>query len=88
MAERVSIQVTDDGFVPARIQVPAGRPIELVVTRVSDKTCGTEIVIGDSRHHTKLPLNQPVSLFLEALPRGELQFACGMAMLKGTIVAR
>jgi RND family efflux transporter MFP subunit len=86
--QRVLLRVTEAGFEPARIQVVAGRPVELVVTRTTDKTCGTEIVIGNGRQRSALPLNQPVTLKLGPLTRGELQISCGMAMLKGTVVAR
>ena len=85
-AERVALQVTEEGFVPATTTVTAGRAIELVVTRTTENTCATEIVIGGQR--AKLPLNRPVTLTLPPLAKGELKFTCGMAMLKGTIVAR
>jgi len=33
-----------------------------------------------------LPLNEGVSVMVEATARGEVAFACGMNMLKGAIV--
>ncbi len=86
--QRISLAVTESGFVPASLRVIAGRPIELVVTRTTDKTCGTEIVIGDGAERAALPLNTPVTLRIPAMAKGELQISCGMAMLKGTVIAR
>lgn len=86
--QRVALRVTESGFSPERVAVTAGTPIQLVVTRVTDKTCGTEIVIGEKGPRAKLPLNTPVTVMLPAMPRGELAFACGMAMRHGAIVAR
>lgn len=87
-AQRVTLEVTEAGFVPERIQVEAGRPIELVVTRTTDNTCGTEIVIGNGRQRADLPLNKAVTLKLAAMNKGELKISCGMAMLKGAVVAK
>lgn len=87
-AQRITLKVTEGGFEPPNLQVTAGRPIELVVTRTTDKTCGTEIVVGSSGQHAALPLNTPVTLRIPAMSKGELEIACGMAMLKGKVVAR
>lgn len=86
--QRVTLDVTEAGFVPERIQVIAGRPIDLVVTRKTDKTCGTDIVIGNGSQRADLPLNKAVTLRLAPMNKGELKISCGMAMLKGTVVAR
>lgn len=86
--QRVTLDVTEAGFVPERIQVIAGRPIDLVVTRRTDNTCGTEIVIGNGSQRAALPLNTSVTLRLAPMAKGELKISCGMAMLKGTVVAR
>ncbi|MGE3342136.1 MAG: cupredoxin domain-containing protein [Vicinamibacterales bacterium] len=54
---------------------------------ISDKTCGTEIAFPSLNIKRRLPLNEAV--VIEFTPTtGELDFACGMNMLKGTIVAR
>ncbi len=86
--QRISLEITEAGFVPLRFEVETGRPVELVVTRTTDKTCGTEIVIGNGSQRADLPLNEPVTLKLGPLAKGELKISCGMAMLKGTVVAR
>lgn len=74
------------GFEPARLTVPAGVPLQLTFIRTTDATCATEVVIPDLKLRRALPLNQPVIVEIPARPAGELAFACGMDMLKGTIV--
>jgi len=44
---RVDLFATERGFEPDRIDVRRGEPIRLVVTRTTDKTCATAIVIKD-----------------------------------------
>ena len=85
---RVEISVTDEGFVPNRIEARAGRPLTLVVTRKSDATCATEIVIISRNLRYELPLNQPVEVTFTPLQPEEIQFACGMNMFTGRIVVR
>src|SRR4051812_8295401 len=42
---RLSIEVTDQGFVPATATVKVGKPVTLAVTRKTQRTCATDIVI-------------------------------------------
>jgi hypothetical protein len=44
-ARPIELEVTRNGFQPALVRVTRGRPVELLVTRTSDDTCATEIVI-------------------------------------------
>jgi plastocyanin domain-containing protein len=44
---RFEIAVTDTGFAPASITIPAGKPVTIVVTRKTDQTCAKEIVFPD-----------------------------------------
>jgi plastocyanin domain-containing protein len=84
--QRVTIKVTSKGFEPATIRVKAGRPTVLVVTRMTDKTCVTELVIKDRKIHQSLPLNRAVEIRLGPEKAGRLRFACGMDMVSGTLV--
>ncbi len=82
----IEITVTSDGFVPANIKVKQGRPVKLVVTRKTERTCATEIVIKDQGINQKLPLNQPVVVAFTPKKAGQLRYACGMDMISGVIV--
>jgi plastocyanin domain-containing protein len=71
--------------VPAKLQAAVGKPIKLVVTRKTDKTCATEIVIKEYGINQKLPLNQPVEVVFTPTKPGKVRFACGMDMIAGEI---
>ncbi len=82
----VEVTVDGSGFHPDRITAHAGQPITLAITRTTDETCGTEIVIPTMAIDTKLPLNQRVEVTVTPAATGEVAFACAMNMHKGTIV--
>jgi hypothetical protein len=84
-ASNARIQVTERGFEPSSLKVRAGVPAHLTFVRTTDKTCGKDVVFPSMNIRRELPLNQPV--VVEFTPqRGDIEFACGMNMLKGTIV--
>jgi plastocyanin domain-containing protein len=84
--QRITIKVTSKGFEPSTIRLKAGRPIVLVVTRMTDKTCVTELVIKDRKIRQALPLKRAVEIRLGPEKAGKLRFACGMDMVSGTLV--
>ena len=79
------IAVTSDGFVPATIKVKRGQPVKLVVTRKTQKTCATEIVIKDYGINQPLPLDKPVTIELTPKKSGQIRYACGMDMISGVL---
>ncbi len=81
------VKVTEKGFEPAKVELRVGVPAKLTFTRVTDTTCAKEIVFPSLKIRKALPLNQGVDVrFTPA--SGEIAFACGMDMLKGTVVGR
>ncbi len=88
---RVEITVTTKGFEPARIQVPAAKPVTLVITRKTERTCAKRVVIqlGDGKKVERdLPLGRPVEVPVTFAKKGELSYACGMDMITGVIVVQ
>lgn len=81
----VHMQVTEDGFVPAKVLAKKGEKLRLVITRKTERTCATEIVIKDAGIDKKLPLDKAVTVELTPKKSGELKYACGMDMISGTI---
>lgn len=81
----IQIKSTANGFEPSQIDVSSETPVTLRVTRTSDETCGTEIVIKDKKINQKLPLNEPMTIALGKLNKGTLKFACAMNMIKGAL---
>ncbi|MCC7009963.1 MAG: efflux RND transporter periplasmic adaptor subunit [Acidobacteria bacterium] len=85
--QEATVRIVPDGFSPARLTLRAGLPARLTFIRTTDQTCATAVVFPSLAIRRELPLNQPVAI--EITPSaGELSFACGMDMLKGTIVVR
>ena len=87
-ARVVAVTVDGKGFHPDRIEATAGEPLKLVLTRTTDETCGTEIVMPAFAVNQKLPLNEPVEVVVTPTEPGTIAFACGMDMYKGTIVVQ
>ncbi len=85
---RVSVAVTDSGFVPASVTVPAGTPVTLVFTRKTDQTCAKEIVFAEQGIRKELPLDQAVEINLPASEKHELNYTCGMSMISGKVVVQ
>ena len=86
--QSISLQVTEKGFVPNKIDVKAGSHVILKVTRKTDDTCATQIAIKDKKIKKELPLNKEVSIDVGVLKKGEVRFACGMDMITGLIVVK
>lgn len=84
--QTLAVEVTDAGFVPADVQVKAGQPVRLVVTRKSTKTCASEIVLEDLGINQPLPLDTPVTLEFTPSETGTLKYACAMGHLGGRII--
>jgi plastocyanin domain-containing protein len=81
----VEMQVTEDGFVPAKIKANKGEKLRLVITRKTDRTCAKEIVIKEAGINTPLPLEKKVTVDVTPKKSGELKYACGMDMITGII---
>jgi plastocyanin domain-containing protein len=84
-AQVVEIAVTGKGFEPAAVTVKAGRPVKLVVTRKTERTCATEIVIKDYGVNQPLPLDKPVEVTFTPKKAGPVRYACGMDMIAGVL---
>ena len=85
--QRVVLTVTKNGFEPATVRVKAGQPVTLVVTRVVERTCATDIVIKDYGIRKPLPLKQAVVIRLTPRHPGAIRYACARDMVAGTLVA-
>jgi plastocyanin domain-containing protein len=80
------VSVTEKGFEPARIEVPADREVVLRFTRKVAESCADAVVVqGDPVKHM-LPQDKPVEVRLTAPKTGQVRFACPMDMYQGAIV--
>jgi len=86
--QEATVTVTDASFEPQRLTLRAGVPARVTFIRTSDKTCATSVVFASLNIRRDLPLNQPVTIEFTPDKAGEIAFACGMNMLRGTVVVQ
>ena len=86
--QEARVTVTDASFDPQRVTLQAGVPARVTFTRTSDKTCATAVVFASLNIRRELPLNTPVPIAFTPDKAGEMAFACGMNMLRGTVVVQ
>jgi len=84
--QTVQMKVTDKGFEPATVTVKKGEPVTLVITRTTDATCATDIVIDDYGIKTALPLNKPVTVTFTPKKAGDLAYGCAMGKMIGGVL--
>ena len=75
-------------FTPASVRLQAGQPARLHFRRGDKATCADEIAFPDLGIRKKLAANQTVTIDLPAQQARTLRFACGMDMMKGTVVVQ
>lgn len=83
--QTAQLAVTERGFEPAQLSLKAGTPVNLVVTRKTDRTCATQIRIKEFGILKDLPLNQPVTVSFTPKKSGPIRYSCGMGMLFGAL---
>jgi len=80
------VTVDDHGFTPSEVHVEKGKPLSLVFTRTTDKTCATEVVFPELKLKKDLPLNTAVSIDVPTEQSRTLAFQCGMGMYRSAVV--
>ena len=83
--QTIKLTVSDRGFVPAQITVKKGAPVTLLVTRETEATCATELVIEGTDIRKPLPLGEEVVITFTPEKKGELHYSCPMDMVSGSI---
>jgi plastocyanin len=83
----VALSVTESGYEPSPVTLKKGEPVKLVVTRKTDSTCATEVVMEEHNINTPLPLNTPVEIAFTPSKTGELRYGCAMGkMISGVFM--
>jgi plastocyanin domain-containing protein len=77
----IRLSVTKKGFEPNSVTVKKGEPLKLVVTRKTDQTCATSIIVKDYNIERELPLNTPVEVDFTPTKEGKLKYGCAMGMM-------
>ena len=87
-ARTARVIVGERGFEPATVTFLTGTPVRITFLRTTDKTCATEVVFPSSKIKRALPLNEPVTIEFTPEKSGRIAFACGMDMLRGTVIVK
>lgn len=86
-ARVISMEVTEDGYVPANVTVKLNEPVTLRVTRKTDETCARELLIDGTDINAELPLNTPVDIAWTPTKAGQVKFGCAMdKMISGVLL--
>ena len=85
----INLKVTENGYEPSNLEMKAGRHYKVMVTREVEGGCTSKIQFPTfGIQSTDLPLNQAVAFDISPKETGSYTFACGMNMVKGTIVVK
>lgn len=82
----ITMAVTDDGFVPGDVKVKLNEPVTLQITRKTDETCATEILIEGTDINVPLPLFKTVSVNWTPTRAGSVKFGCAMDKMIGGVL--
>jgi plastocyanin domain-containing protein len=80
-ARVVELTVTEKGFEPSPLTVKKGQPLTLGITRKTDETCATELILPEHKLNVALPLNQRVEVSFTPDKTGQLKYGCAMGMM-------
>ena len=78
----------EGGYAPNAIAVARGARVRLTFDRQEDNPCSEEVVIPDFGIRADLPAFASTVVEFTANAAGTHQFACGMGMLRGSIVVK
>lgn len=79
----IALEVTADGFSPDNIALKANEPVKFVVTRKTDETCATDLLIDGTDIKVPLPLNSAVEVAWTPTKAGKVKFGCAMDYMVG-----
>ena len=81
------VTASKEGFIPSEIKITKNSYTKLAFVRLDAENCADEVVFKSLNITKKLPLGEVVLVDLPKDFTGELNFACGMDMFKGKIIA-
>jgi len=83
----ITIRV-EGGYTPNTIEVPLGSRVRLTFDRQEDNPCSEEVVVPDFGIRRELPAFAKTVVEFTANSPGRHEFACGMGMLRGSILVK
>jgi len=83
--EAITIIVDGGTYTPARIELSAGKPVQLTFIRKDAGPCAAQVVFGDLDLSFDLAVDEPTPVQLPPLKAGEYEFTCQMGMYRGAL---
>jgi sulfite exporter TauE/SafE/plastocyanin domain-containing protein len=83
----VPLVIRNTQYVPAALQIPADKPIRLIVDRQEDNPCSDQLAVPQLGITVDLKPNGVTAVDLPAAKAGEYTLTCGMGMMSGRISA-
>jgi len=84
-AQPIDVLVDNGVYTPARIEVPAGRPIILRFNRKDASPCAEKVMFDSLGVNADLPVNQKTDVVVIPQKPGEYEFTCQMKMYRGVL---
>lgn len=82
---RIDVLAKFDRYEPDVIPVKAGEQVTLVFKRVTTNECLAELDIPSQQVKKPLPVNELVAIPFKADKPGDVEFLCGMQMVRGKL---
>ena len=82
----VKLTIQNTQFVPSTLQIPADKPVRLVVDRREANACSDQIVFPQLGVSADLAPNATTVVNLPATKSGTFTMTCGMGMMSGQLV--
>lgn len=74
----IEITLSNDGVTPRDVTATKGEPLRLAITRKTNATCATQVVMQDYGINQPLPLNKTVQVDFTPKTSGKVRLLCGM----------
>ena len=84
----IEIIVADGVYTPARIEVPAGKPVTLRFLRQDSGPCAEKALFDGLGVSADLPIGKPLDVVVTPPQPGEYEFTCQIRMYRGVLVAK
>jgi len=84
----VEMTIADTGVSPTEVKAVKGENLRLAITRKTNSTCITALVVQEYGINQPLPLNKTVFVDITPKASGKVRFLCGMGMNFATMVVQ
>jgi hypothetical protein len=82
----VPLAITNTQYQPAALNIPADKPVRIVVTRNEDVACSDQIAFPQLGIKQDLKANGVTTVNLPATKGGTYTMTCGMGMMSGQLI--